>query len=235
MSSQALRTAEASTSGVWGGMNAQIVWRSAVSGLLLPLGFLATSVIALGTGQAVGQIVGDAVGGIVGVVLVLLGFGMVGALWSRALTRIAQVPHKRHLFVATAAVNTIGTIALFVVLGALEVDLVQNGNTTLPLHNLYTLLFVPAAFISGAVMGATLGFGIAGAQMALRLSWRGALASAAAYLVLNIVQDLLGRRVGTLLAAETATMVTVTLVCMLGSAMAMSVALVSGLRAAEVK
>ena len=235
MSTELLRPAEALTSRWWGGMSARIVWRSAISGLLLSLGTVVAGVLAMGLGQAVGQLIGDSVGRIVGVVLILLGLGMIGALWSRALTKVAKVPHTRRLLLATAAVNALGTIALVMVLGALEEDLVENGNTTLTLHNLYTLLFVSAALISGAVMGATVGYCVGGAQMALRLMWRGALACAAAYLVLNVLQDVLGRRVGGPNAAETATMITVTLVCNIGSAMALSVALVSGLKPAEVK
>jgi hypothetical protein len=235
MSTELLRPAEASTSGMRGGMNSRIVWRSAISGLILTLGSLATGVVAMRLGQAVGQLVGDAVGRIVGAVLILLGLGMVGALWVRVLTRVAKVPHTRRLLIATAVVNALGTIALVMVLGALEEDLVENGHTTLAVHNLYTLLFVSAALISGAVMGTIVGLCVGGAQMALRLMWRGAFASAIAYLILNVLQDVLGRRVGGPNAGETATMITVTLVCNIGSAMALSVALVRGLQTAEVK
>jgi hypothetical protein len=51
------------------------------------------------------------------------------------------------------------------------------------------------------------------------------LAAAVAFLALNRAQDLLGRRVGGPNAAASATMITVTLVCYVGAAMAMSAAI----------
>ena len=231
MSTQSLRPAKASTPVLFGAMNRRLLVRSALAGLYLPGGLLLTFIIA----SVLGQFIEGTAGQIVLVALTLICCAVGGALWSRTLAIHAQVPHSPRLLVFTGIVNAVGTILLMLVLGALEEDLVGNGNTTLPVHNLYTLLFVSAAFISGAGLGAIVGFCVDGVNLALRLAWRGALASAAAYLILNILQDLLGRRVGGPNAAETATMITVTLVCNIGSAMALSVVLVYGLKTAEVK
>jgi hypothetical protein len=107
------------------------------------------------------------------------------------------------------------TVLAIIVLGRLEVEFVQRGGTTLPIHVLFTLLFVPAAFICAFVIGAALGLALGDGRWAAGPAghpWRAG--RGVAFLTLNVLQDLLGRRVGGPNAAATATMITVTLVCM---------------------
>ena len=68
-----------------------------------------------------------------------------------------------------------------------------------------------------------------------RLALRAALAGAAAFLIANVIQDLLGRRVGGPNAAETATMITVMFLSNTCAALAMTVALARALRAARLE
>ena len=76
---------------------------------------------------------------------------------------------------------------------------------------------------------------MAGAQLGITLCTLGlgALAGAAAFLIANVIQDLLGRRVGGPNAAETATMITVMLISNICAALAMTAAIARGLRAAR--
>lgn len=87
------------------------------------------------------------------------------------------------------------TVLAFVVLSRLEFEFVERGRTTLPIHGLFTLLFVSATFICAAVVGGALGLATGNGRLAIRLALSSGLAAAIAFLALNVLQDLLGRRV----------------------------------------
>jgi hypothetical protein len=117
------------------------------------------------------------------------------------------------------------TVLAIIVLGRLEGEFVERGRTALPIHTVFTLLFVPATFICALVVGLTFGLALGKPRLAARMGVFGGLAAASAFLLLNVILDLLGRRVGGPNAAETATMITVTLVGMLGASMTLSAVL----------
>lgn len=195
--------------------------RCALAGLIPPLAltlvFIATMVLG-----AVFQHVDQGTGSTIGVLLVLTALAAGGALWALALAAVTGVKRAGRLAVASAISQAGMTALAIIALGRLEVELVERGRSALPMHVLYTALFVPATFLCAAVVGGALGFALGDMRLAGRLAWRGGLAAALAYLALNVAQDVLGRRVGGPNAAATATMITVTLACYAGAAVAMS-------------
>ena len=154
--------------------------------------------------------------------LIVLGAG--GAVWGRTLARHTQA-QPRPIIIASALSYSAVMVLTVIVLGRLEVRFVEDGPSPLPLHHLYTVLFVPTIFLGAGLMGGAIGLALRNLALAGRLAWQGGLAAALTYLACNVLQDMLGRRVGGPNAAETATMITVTLVCHIGAAMATSAVL----------
>ncbi len=147
------------------------------------------------------------------------------ALWALAIERLAGLQHTRRFIIIAAITQVAITFTAMLVLGKAEEHFVENGNTNLPLHVLYTLLFVPATFIGAFIAGSVCAFVMDKPALAWRMGLHCAAAAAFAFLVLNVLQDMLGRRVGGPNAAETATMITVTLVCWLAASAVFSAAM----------
>jgi len=198
------------------------LWRFALAGLLPPAAFI----VGIAAGLLVVNLGGntDAIQPIgVAVLFSLLLAG--NALWARMSARIAGLQHARRFILVAAITQLVVTFASVLVLGKLEEHFVGDGNTSLPIHVLYTLLFVPAAFICALIVGVACGLALGKPALAWRMGLHGAAAAAFAFLVLNVLQDMLGRRVGGPNAADTATMITVTLVCHAAASMAFSAAI----------
>ncbi|TME44540.1 MAG: hypothetical protein E6I60_16630 [Chloroflexi bacterium] len=184
-----------------------------------------------------GAILGIAAGGLVSETLpgnptdpirlgltVLSGFiGMFvgGAVWGWSISRFTRAGAGRRMAVAGGIGFALTTIVVFLALGFLE-DLVveQQRGPQLPIHNVFTLLFVPAAAIVAGASGAALGFGMRDPAMAGRLLWMCAISGGSAFLVVNLTLDGLGFRVGAPGAAARATMMTTALLGNLAAAMA---------------
>jgi hypothetical protein len=198
-------------------MNSRAIWRSAWSGLLLPGGIVAPFAVAfvLSLFGPLDQDAGQAIMPIVSVV----GLACGGGLWGYAISHAAGVGNPRRAALAGGAAYSVTTLAAAVVLGGLEEALVANGGSPLPIHHLYTVLFVPATFLVAATSSGMVGLAAAGWRASPQLAGRSGAAAAFTFLVLNVAQDVLGRRVGGPDAAVTATMITVTLVCAIGAAM----------------
>ena len=176
---------------------------------------------------------------------VILGFSIVlvmvlasGALWGRSMAKLCRVREPRRTAWAGALAFGPALLLAALTLGKLEGVLVEQGNgPDLPVHLVFTLLFVPAVFFVAGVVGLALGF----AQQDARIAWRCALGSglagAAAFLIINILMDQIGWRVGAPGAAQRATMLTVMMTGNLGAALAggaaLGVLLVSGNRENE--
>lgn len=196
------------------------LWRFALAGLIPPATLLAGVIAGLLIVNLAGN--SDAVQPIgVAVLIVLMIAG--NALWARVFARMAGVSRSRRFIVVATVAQVAVTFAAALVLGKAEAHFVERGNTTLPLHVLFTLLFVPATFIGAFIVGVACGLALG--KPAWRMGLHGAVAASIAFLALNVLQDLLGRRVGGPNAAATATMLTVTLVCMFAASMAFSAAL----------
>lgn len=132
-----------------------------------------------------------------------------GAVWGWAIARITRAGNPKRM----ARAGAIGFGPLMIVIAFaltfLETLIVEkNQGPQLPIHNVFTLLFVPAAAIIVGVGGFALGIGTGDRIVARKLLWRCALAGGLAFLIVNLTMDALGWRVGAPNAAERATMLT---------------------------
>jgi hypothetical protein len=128
------------------------------------------------------------------------------ALWAIGMARLARVSATRRV-VASGILGFVPiTILVAFGLGALE-PLVFGGS--IPIHRLFTLLFVPSAGLIAGVGSLVLGWGLRQGRAALVLGLRVGLAAALAFLVINLAMEALGWVVGGPGAAERTTMLTV--------------------------
>ena len=144
-----------------------------------------------------------------------------GAAWGRAMARLSGFDDTRRMAKAGALSFGPALVLSALILSSLEVAIIERGGgTSLPIHRVFTILFVPAVFVVAGVGGLALGI----ARRDWRLAWRYALnsglAGSAAFLLVNLGMDQLGWRVGAPGAAERATMLTVMLAGSLGAALA---------------
>ena len=132
-----------------------------------------------------------------------------GAVWGWSISRVTKAAAGRPMAVAGGIGFALSTLVVVLTLGFLE-DLVvqQQRGPQLPIHNVFTLLFVPAAAIITGASGAALGFGMRDRALAGRLAWMCAIGGGCAFLVVNLTLDGLGWRVGAPGAAARATMLT---------------------------
>jgi len=164
---------------------------------------------------------------------VMLGFGTImivvlaaSALWGRSIARLCRVDEPRRTTWAGALSFGPAMILAALALGKLEGILIEESRgPDLPVHVVFTLLFVPAVFFVTGVVGYSLGY----AQRDTSLAWRCALgvglAGSLAFLVVNLGMHQLGWQVGGPNAASRATMLTVMLAGNLGAALAGGAAL----------
>ena len=147
--------------------------------------------------------------------------GFAGAGWGTILGRNSGSTYPKRM--AWAGGLSYGPAVILVALGLtfLEVQIVEHGQgPDIPVHVLYTLLFVPAAFIVAAIGGLGLGLANKKVRLAIKLALGAGLSAALTFLVINLVMNGLGWRIGAPGAAERFTMLTVTLVGSLGAALA---------------
>lgn len=115
-------------------------------------------------------------------------------------------------------------------LAGLEGILAELGlGPDLPIHVLFTVLFVPATFIVVALVSIILGASIRGVRTGVSLAIRSAPVAALAFLLVNVGMDRIGYRVGAPRAEERATMITVMLAGSLGASLGGGAALGSAL------
>jgi hypothetical protein len=202
----------------------RITYRSGLSGIILVLGILFSFVIAVPI-QALAPALGEQAGLAIGLVLLAICCAGGAALWGYLISRIANSGFSRQIAIVSATTYTFALILALALLGMLEPIIVEEQRLNLPIHIAYAVLFVPATLIVSALVGGGIGIAMKDMRLAGRLAWHSGMAGALAFLLLDIAQDLFGRRVGGPNAAATATMLTVTLVCMLGAAIAASAAI----------
>jgi hypothetical protein len=153
---------------------------------------------------------------IVLVVLVAPGFA-----WGRATARLTRASQPGRMAWAGALSFGPTLILAALALGRLEVTLIERGEgPDLPVHVIFTLLFVPAACFVAGTGGFAIGLARQNIQLALRMALGCGLAGGAAFLLINLVMHQLGWRVGAPGAAERATMLTVMMAGSLGAALA---------------
>lgn len=133
-----------------------------------------------------------------------------GAAWGALMAQIVHIGARKRMAWAGALGFGPTAIAVGLVLTVLEKLIVEQGlGPRMPIHIVFTLLFVPAAAIISGVGGLALGLGLKRPTLARRLAWRAGLAGGTAFLAVDLLMDALGWRVGAPGAAEHFTMLTV--------------------------
>ena len=149
----------------------------------------------------------------------LAGFLAGGAAWGVAMGRLTGAADIRRM--AWAGLLGFGPITLTLAIGLslAEPRLVANFGATTGIHRIFTLLFVPAAFLIAGTSAWALGRGLRDSGLAVFLFWRVGLTAGLTFLLINLGMEAAGWVVGAPGAAERATMVTVLAAGNLGAAL----------------
>jgi hypothetical protein len=154
----------------------------------------------------------------------LLSVGIVSvaaSAWGRRMVRLTDLGHEQRVGWAAALAVGPTVVLVGVSLAAAESTLIpQSADASLPIHVLFSLLFVPAALLVAAIGGFALGSGARGVRLGASLAVRAGLSGGLAFLIIDLVMDALGWRVGGPLAGQRATMVVVTTLGTIGAALA---------------
>lgn len=134
-----------------------------------------------------------------------------GALWGYFLTRIHGLPNRKGASIAGSLSFGFGVIGAANLLGDLERVLVaQHRLPGVPIHVIFTLLFVPATFLVATLGGSAILLGNGNRTNWFRSALMTGLAASLSFLIMDLLLDTLGMRVGAPRAAERFTMLTVT-------------------------
>ena len=149
-----------------------------------------------------------------------------GVLWGRAMATVALSDQKKRLTWAGGLSFAPSLVLAGIALSRLEQVIVERGDgPDLPVHVVFTLLFVPAAFFVAGIGGLAIGIALKDYKLAVRLALGASLAAASAFLLVDLVMDAVGYRVGAPGAAERATMLTVMMAGNLAASLAGGAAL----------
>jgi hypothetical protein len=143
------------------------------------------------------------------------------ARWGRAVGRRAHAPDLRRATWAGALSFGPASILVGLVLTMLEKVIVEQGRgPALPVHIVYGMLFVPGAFVVASVSALILGVGLRrSGRDVVRLALGAGAAACASYLLIYLVLELAGWRVGAPGASKRATMLVVTALGCFGAAL----------------
>lgn len=150
----------------------------------------------------------------------IAGFLAGSAAWGWAMGRIARSDNRRRMAIAGMLGFVPITLLMAYVLLRLEPLALESLGEQIPIQRLFTLFFVPTAFIISAVSAAAIGLGMKRPHLAWKMGASSGLAAAAAFLIVNWIMEAAGWVVGAPQAAERFTMLTVMFVGDLGSALA---------------
>ena len=140
----------------------------------------------------------------------LVGFLAGGAAWGVQMGRLAGNTETRRLSLAGMLGFGPITILLAVGLGLAEPAIVGYlGAFGQPVYRVFTLLFVPSAFIIAGVGAWVVGRGLGDPKLARNLFWQVGLTAALTFLVVNLMMESLGWVIGAPNAAKRLTMLTV--------------------------
>jgi hypothetical protein len=144
------------------------------------------------------------------VLAVLVGLGLSGGLWGRRLARQFSLPHADRVAWTAGLTFALLTLAGIFGLGRVEQIFVELRLLRgAPIHVIFAVAFTLAAFWVTAGVALAVGWVARGWRFGLGLALWAGLTAAAAFLLADVVQDLLSRRVGAPGAERTATMLTV--------------------------
>jgi len=172
-------------------------------GLVLSLG------LALGVEQVpLPAVVGHGVAGLVALAVLTAA----AVAWGRALAGLR--------WAGAAAFGPV-VLTVGIILGTTEPTLVARGATLgAPIHTVFMAVFAAAVFCVAAVGGGALGIALGSGRLAAQMGLGAGLASALAFVGVALLMDAAGWRVGGPDAAKRATMLTVTAIGILASALA---------------
>jgi hypothetical protein len=139
------------------------------------------------------------------------------ALWGMGMARLARIPAPQRAVWASILSFVPLTFLLNIVLVAIETS---GWQASIPVHRLFTMLFVPSAFLIAGTSSLALGWGLGWGRGAPALALRVGLTAALAFLAVNLTMEELGWQVGGPHAEERGTMITVLIVSNLGTALA---------------
>lgn len=135
-----------------------------------------------------------------------------GRLWARHVARLAGQSVPRHL-TRTGVIFGATTVAVALGLAALEPGLLaQAAAAEVPVHTVYTVVFVPATALIAASGAFALGWALGDWRFGVRLGLVAGVSATVAFLLSALLMASLGWRVGAPRAAERATMLVVTAV-----------------------
>lgn len=142
------------------------------------------------------------------------------ASWGIAMGRLAGEENR----VCMAVAGILGFVPVAMIMAVLllriETAVVETQTNTIPLHRLFTLLFVPTAFLIAGASAGVIGLGLKDRPLARRLVLAAGLSAAAAFLVINLGMEAAGWVVGAPRAAERFTMLVVMFAGDFGAALA---------------
>jgi hypothetical protein len=146
--------------------------------------------------------------------------------WGRRMARLTDLGHERRVAWAVGLAVGPSVVLVGVSLATLERTLItQRADASLPIHVVFSLLFVPAALLIAAIGGFALGSAAQGVRLGASLAVRAGLSGSLAFLIIDLLMDALGWRVGGPHAGERATMVVVTTLGTIGAALTAGAAL----------
>jgi len=139
------------------------------------------------------------------------------ALWGAGMARLARSPASRR----AAWAGMLGFVPLTFVLNSLLAAVEPVAvRANLPVHRLFTVLFVPTASLIAGVSSLALGWALGWGQAAPALALRVGVTAALAFLAVNLGMEALGWQIGAPGAEERGTMITVLIVSNVGAALA---------------
>jgi hypothetical protein len=193
-----------------------VAWRSGLAGLILQLSIIAAlllqGLIQAGLPGHMARRIED-FGVYIGLGALLLCGSLGGALWAWLLARIVRLPERTRVAWAGAIVYGPFTVITILLLNEAELYFVEGaGRYLLSVHIAFAIVFTLAAAAMAALAGAAIGIALRDRRLALKLALSAGVIAGGVFLLADMVQDLLGRRVGGINAAATATMLTVMLV-----------------------
>jgi MFS family permease len=101
------------------------------------------------------------------VIPALTGLFIGSALWGVLIGRLGQATDRRRMAIAGMLGFAPSTIGLGLVLNALEPVAVEHLGAHIPIHRLFTLLFVPSVFVIAGLSAWVIGHGLRNTSLAL--------------------------------------------------------------------
>jgi hypothetical protein len=147
----------------------------------------------------------------------LAGFLVGGAAWGASMGQTAGSSDVRRM--ALAGLLGFGpiTIVLAITMSIVETMSGMGYLSRLPIHRLFTILFVPSSFLIAGTSAWAIGIGLREYRMAWRLFGQVGLTAGFTFFVINLIMESAGWVVGAPGAAQRFTMVTVLTLGLLGT------------------